>query len=124
MSHTETVRICIRCQQPITFDWLVYPVVDDRTHMHTIATFYGHPNAEACENELARVRALDHGESPSPRDIGMQRAAYLRALLSAARVALEDQVAARRELALEQFPAAQELPGRQRGHTSPYGGLL
>ena len=119
MSHTETVRTCIRCQQPITFDWLVYPVVDDREHMHTIATFYGHLNAEACEAELARVRALDHGEIPSPRDIAMYRAAYLRNLLAEARTSMEAQAAERRELALE-LPR----PARQRGHTSPYGGLL
>lgn len=86
------VRRCIRCTQPITFDWQEFPVVNNRREMRVVARFYAHPSVEACEAEVARQRELDHGAQPSPADIGLQRAQLLRGLLIEAQEAMLEEM--------------------------------
>jgi hypothetical protein len=137
--HTPTVaRRCIRCAQLIAFDWDEFPVVADRRSMRQIAVFYAHPNVAACEAEIARARRLEQGETPGPADIGLQRAALLRALVDEAQTALVDALEpdldpdaddGRGEVsspaALSPINYAKRTRGsRERRGVKPYGGLL
>ena len=76
------IRICIRCKQPITFDWLELPVVYSRRTMRVVARFYSHFDTAACDAEIARAHRIVAGEIPSPRDIGVQRAQLLHTLIA------------------------------------------
>ena len=88
---TITVRYCIRCKQPITFDWFELPVVDNRDAMHVVATFYVHPNTAACDDDVALSRRIEAGEKPAPNDMAMQRAVFLRNCVAAAHYPMLDQ---------------------------------
>ena len=117
LTPPNAVRLCIRCAQPISFAYEEYPIVDNRRSMNVIAVFSVHPTTAECDAELARVRRLDHGEVPSAHDIGLQRAALLRALALEAKATLDAQRDAQTET---------QTPGKRkpRRATAPYGGLI
>ena len=73
-----TARICIVCDNPITFDYVEIPIEADRHRR--VATFYAHFDAESCAAERARHAALD-AHDPAANDIGQMRAAELRAVI-------------------------------------------
>jgi hypothetical protein len=129
LSTPTTVRRCIRCAQPITFDWEEYPVIDNRRSMTVVATFFAHPSTAACDAELERARRLDHGEIPTATDIGLLRAQMLRALATTAQDAMLAALEPDPEPAITESedapnPARQTRGNRQRRGAKPYGGLL